>query len=232
MPDDSCRTCGGELVKHSRCSDCRRVIQKICTMCSLKTHKEFHSKCLNLELYQINNEMIRTPTQTVIYKTPKITNITKRGVSNKTLMLSGLIMIAITGLIFGNYLVPALSHIIPVRISNDEISPTNDNDQTSSTKTKVRSVNMMSDQDLVMKSDSFKTQYVNCLGVSDGHSLTINCPTDYGIVYKAIVDIPADLISQFESKVFHMRNFSVLENSNDLLIKYQKQTYVTTFMTK
>src|SRR5215831_14936913 len=56
MPDESCRTCGGELVKCSLCSECRKVIQKICRMCNLRTNEEIHPQCLYVETYQTRNE--------------------------------------------------------------------------------------------------------------------------------------------------------------------------------
>src|SRR5579885_238814 len=224
MPDESCRTCGGELVRYSRCSECREIIQKVCTECNLKTHKEFHPKCLRLEMYQTSSKKTHVTAQSVIYKTPEIKK-TRKNISNSTFLLSGIIVISVAGFMFGNYLVPMISNGSPSEISNNEmqsIEPTN----------QIQFSNVIKNQDSSMTThSSFKAQYANCLGISDGNSLTINCPTDYGIVYKAIVKIPDDLMLQFESKVFHMRNFSVLENSNDLLIEYQKQTYVTTFMT-
>lgn len=224
MPDDSCRSCGGELVKHSRCSECRKIIQKICTSCNLKTHKEFHPKCLRLDMHQINNEKSYITTQNVIYKTPEIRKNKKKNASNKTLMISGVIIIAISGLAFGNYMILILSHDPSFKISNNEMQPIG-------SKNQIQYQSTASNQNLeTMIDNSFKMQYANCLGTSDGNSLTINCPTDYGVVYKAIVKIPDELVLQFESKIFHMRNFSVLENSNDLLIEYQKQTYVTTFV--
>ena len=224
MPDDSCRTCGGELVKHSRCSECRKIIQRICTSCNLKTHKEFHPKCLRLDMYQINRENAYAYTQNMIYKTPEIRRNKKKNISNKTLIISGVIVIIISALAFGNYLIPTLSHDQSSKISNNEM-------QYIGSKNQIQYLSAVSNQNLeTIPNGSFKAQYANCLGTSDGNSLAINCPTDYGVVYKAIVKIPDELILQFENKVFHMRNFSVLENSNDLLIEYQKQTYVTTFI--
>ncbi|MDE1872934.1 MAG: hypothetical protein KGH99_05605, partial [Thaumarchaeota archaeon] len=49
MPDKSCRTCGGELVMHFKCTECRKAIQKICTTCSALTRKQFHDQCIKHE---------------------------------------------------------------------------------------------------------------------------------------------------------------------------------------
>ena len=32
MPDESCRTCGGGLMKWSTCSDCRKITQNLFNM--------------------------------------------------------------------------------------------------------------------------------------------------------------------------------------------------------
>ncbi|MHB8601997.1 MAG: hypothetical protein ACYC6W_09580 [Nitrosotalea sp.] len=47
MPDESCRNCGGELVKHLWCSQCRKTVQKICKMCSRETPQQPHISCLS-----------------------------------------------------------------------------------------------------------------------------------------------------------------------------------------
>lgn len=221
MPDNSCRSCGGDLIKHSKCSECKKTIQKICIACNLKTHEEFHTRCMNLVQYQINTKKTHTTSQSIIYK--KSEKINKNHLL-KIFKISGLIVMVLTGLGFANYIVPSLSLSSHLVSNNDKISSINLDHVTQNV---IPTPNSAID---VKPNNSFKAQYVNCLGTSDGTSLTINCPTDYGLVYKAIVEIPNDLMLQFEGKVFHMRNFSVLEISNHLLITYQKQTYVTTFV--
>ena len=46
MPDESCRTCGGELANHVVCSDCRKSTQKKCKMCSNVTLLQPHHHCM------------------------------------------------------------------------------------------------------------------------------------------------------------------------------------------
>lgn len=46
MPDESCRTCGGDLVGHRLCSDCRRPTQKRCRICNLATNVQLHQYCM------------------------------------------------------------------------------------------------------------------------------------------------------------------------------------------
>jgi len=47
MPDESCRGCGGLLIKYSVCAGCRGTIQKICNNCTLKTEQQIHDHCFN-----------------------------------------------------------------------------------------------------------------------------------------------------------------------------------------
>src|SRR5690242_7546243 len=54
MPDESCRTCGGELMTHSLCSECRKVTQKKCTLCQNITRKQFHDECVKKETLTIS----------------------------------------------------------------------------------------------------------------------------------------------------------------------------------
>lgn len=74
-----------------------------------------------------------------------------------------------------------------------------------------------------------KYTYNNCLGVSDGMHLTVTCPTGYGNVYKAVVNIPTELMSQFESNVFNLRDLSIIEHIDSISIQYAKKTYEAKF---
>ena len=46
MPDESCRTCGGELVNHVICSGCRKSTQKKCKLCNHVTLLRPHQHCI------------------------------------------------------------------------------------------------------------------------------------------------------------------------------------------
>ena len=50
MPDESCRSCGGELAKYLLCAQCKKTIQWICKMCSKETAAQRHILCLPLVL--------------------------------------------------------------------------------------------------------------------------------------------------------------------------------------
>ena len=47
MPDESCRGCGGVLIKYSVCAGCRGTMQKICNSCTSKTEQQIHDHCFN-----------------------------------------------------------------------------------------------------------------------------------------------------------------------------------------
>ncbi|HEX5358659.1 MAG TPA: hypothetical protein VFW99_01945 [Candidatus Nitrosotalea sp.] len=46
MPDESCRTCGGELANHTVCSGCRKSTQKKCKLCNHVTLLQHHPHCI------------------------------------------------------------------------------------------------------------------------------------------------------------------------------------------
>jgi len=50
MPDESCRTCGGELTNHTVCSGCRKSTQKKCKLCSHVTLLQPHHHCVKNSL--------------------------------------------------------------------------------------------------------------------------------------------------------------------------------------
>ncbi len=50
MPDESCRTCGGELTNHTVCSGCRKSTQKKCRLCSHVTLLQPHNHCVKSSL--------------------------------------------------------------------------------------------------------------------------------------------------------------------------------------
>ena len=62
MPDESCRKCGGMLIKSTLCASCRGTIQRICIKCGLKTAEQVHNGCFYVESFQtrIDNLPITT----------------------------------------------------------------------------------------------------------------------------------------------------------------------------
>ena len=47
VPDDSCRKCGGMLLEHSICAQCREPNQFICRICGTMTIQQYHTACFN-----------------------------------------------------------------------------------------------------------------------------------------------------------------------------------------
>ncbi len=78
--------------------------------------------------------------------------------------------------------------------------------------------------------DNLPHGFENCLAYGSGQSMTITCPTKYGYVYKAILNIPQKLASEFSNQVFSIRGISVVEYSDgSVVLQYNKNLYTTSF---
>ena len=223
MPDDSCRTCGGELMKWSTCSDCKKITQRLCRKCNLKTVEDFHSH-ISLESYKIL-ETRNTIATVQSYSNLKNAQKPKKDPLNvkqisRILVVSGIVMgIIVLGMSGISYLSPSYVHVStePKTIS----TPISQN--------VVQTVKEAPHVNILSSNDNIQPTYSNCLGNANGISLTITCPTTYGYVYKAIVGIPSGLISQFENKVFNLRELSIIEHVNSITIQYEKRNYEAKF---
>jgi len=70
----------------------------------------------------------------------------------------------------------------------------------------------------------------NCLAYGSGESVTVTCPTQYGYVYKAILDMPKDLATKFSDSVFSIRAVSLATNSDGtVILQYENNDYLTSF---
>ena len=69
LPDESCRTCGGVLIKCTLCAECRKVISMICAHCGSRTQEQFHDYCL----YQV--ESIQTTSELGIQSDNYVTTV-------------------------------------------------------------------------------------------------------------------------------------------------------------
>lgn len=222
MPDKLCRTCGGDLIRWSACSECRKTIQKICKSCNVKTIEEHHSHRRHLIPYQIVNSLNTIATvqshnrhtdQKILKKNHRNKNY-RNNILAVACIIAGIIifgMISMNNLeLFSN---PKASQI-------QEISPPT-HPIVQSEIQHVMSIHSNTD---------VKYTYNNCLGVSDGTHLTVTCPTGYGNVYKAVVNIPAELMSQFESNIFNLRDLSIIEHIDSISIQYAKKMYEAKFV--
>ena len=51
MPDESCRKCGGVLIRCTQCAECKETISMICQSCGARTMEQFHDYCM----FNVNN---------------------------------------------------------------------------------------------------------------------------------------------------------------------------------
>ena len=226
MPNNLCRACGGDLTKWSSCSECRKITQKICTTCSIKTIEEFHSHHIHLEPYQIVNAKNQVATIQSYHDFSDSKDAKKKKSHRKiTLAVSCIIAgIIILGILGTNHQ-ESISDPKPSQITTTTppASPNiiqkimQDTSQAPQVETPKITTNV-------------RYTYNNCLGVSDGTHLTVTCPTTYGSVYKAVVQIPAELMSQFENNMFNLRGLSVTEHMDSISIQYAKKMYEAKFV--
>lgn len=45
MPDESCRRCGGSLIDYARCTECRKILLKMCKKCCGTVTYSSHVGC-------------------------------------------------------------------------------------------------------------------------------------------------------------------------------------------
>ena len=58
MPDESCRSCGGNLINYSLCAQCKEVIGVICVTCGTRASEQFHDSCLYMvEDFQTKSDL-------------------------------------------------------------------------------------------------------------------------------------------------------------------------------
>src|SRR5579885_188063 len=231
MPDKSCRTCGGELIKWSTCSKCKKTIQKICRTCSGKTVEEIHNHHVYLEPYITTKKERLATVQSFSEVPPKKKE--KRHVNPIaiSIIIAGIIVLAI---LITNYAVFSDSFAqnqikqsqsesivsAPSLYTSIQHTPTPDTPKSTLPQYTQTNTN---------PGDPSYT-YNNCLGVSDGTQLTVTCPTEHGVPYKAVVKTPTELILQLESDVFNLRELSITEHSDSISIQYAKKMYEAKYM--
>ncbi|MGI0061963.1 MAG: hypothetical protein ACREBA_05880 [Nitrosotalea sp.] len=201
MPDESCRTCGGELTNHTLCFCCRKSIQKKCKMCNHVTLLQPHQYCIKKPLLQQKPLLV----QEVVSK--------KTVLSRNYLRLSFLAVTVVGFLVLG--LVSASDHGI-----SPSIMP-NDAQATNSSEIAHISSNFPVE---------YGKSYDNCLAYGSGESITVTCPTNDGSVYKGILNVPQDLKKDFSDSVFSIRGVTVTENPDgSVLLQYQMKKYLTNY---
>jgi hypothetical protein len=210
MPDESCRICGGSLVNCSLCPGCRKIMQRICNICGSKTPEQVHPDCLYLESSQTRNGMkinVFAPTPSKREEI-KQKNSEKSHPLRNALLVFGIVGFFVLGFSTANYFV-----LFQSQTSGGQIM-----------KTVIPKQSLQNDNNLPRRS------FENCLAYGSGQSMTVTCPTEYGYVYKAILDIPQKLASEFSGEVFSIRGISVIEYSDgSVILQYHKNLYTTSF---
>jgi hypothetical protein len=203
MPDNSCRTCGGELMAHFQCTECRKAIQKICTTCSALTRKQFHDQCNNQE-----------PIQNVQGKHVLEVSQKKRSFKQVTHSVHSIaITFGVIGFFILGFTTAAYLDVFSNQFSSAEL---------------MKSGNAPVPQ--VRYAATISDSLQDCLAYGSGESVTVTCPTQYGYVYNAILDMPKDLASKFADSVFSIRGVSLTEHSDgSVVLQYQNNNYLTSF---
>ena len=201
MPDESCRTCGGELVNSMVCSDCRKVTQKKCRVCSHTTFLQSHQYCVK---NSTSNQ--KQPLVQVIQKN-KVSKTHKKSLRFSLLAIGVVAGFFILGLVTTSY--SGVPQGIP-----DEAQATNSNNIA------VNTIDTFPTQ--------YGKSYNNCLAYGSGESITVTCPTDNGTVYKEILNVPKDMKKDFSDSVFSIRGVSITENSDgSVMLQYHLKKYLT-----
>ena len=208
MPDESCRTCGGTLVNCSLCPSCRKMTQRICNICGFKTKEQIHSNCLYVASSPTRNGMkinviipLSSKKKEINQKSEKIHPL------RNALLVFGIVSFFVLGFATANYF-----------------------DLFQSQTNESQTMKTIIQQPLQQNHDNLHGSFDNCLAYGSGQSMTVTCPTEYGYVYKAILDMPQKLASEFSNEVFSIRGLSVVEYSDgSVILQYHKNLYTTSF---
>jgi hypothetical protein len=204
MPDESCRTCGGELVAHSLCSECRKVTQKKCILCENVTRKQFHDGCIKTE------PLTNSRGSQVLWAVHK----SERSGNHNRKLHSYALVIGIVGFFILGVATASYFDIFQTRASDVKVTGSDN----------ISSEQMINSPLISQKS------FQNCLAYGSGESVTVACPTDYGSTYKAILDMPKGLSAKFSDAVFSIRGISLQENSDgSVVLQYLDSEYKTNF---
>ena len=202
MPDESCRTCGGGLVNYRLCSDCRKVTQKKCRVCSRTTILQSHQYCVKNSPLNPKQPLVQVIQKNKISKTHKNS-------LRFSFLAIGIAGFFILGLIVNSY--TGVPQGMP-----DEAQATNSNNIT------VKSADSFPVQ--------YGKSYDNCIAYGSGGTITVTCPTDNGSVYKGILNMPQDLKKEFSESVFSIRGISITENSDgSVMLQYHLKKYLTNY---
>src|SRR5438445_9427747 len=145
------------------------MTQRICNICGFKTKEQIHSKCLHVMSSQARNGMMVN----VITPMPrKKKEINKKSENTHTLrnalLIFGIIGFFVLGFVTANYF-----------------------DFFQSQTNEYQTMKTAIPQPLQQTHDNLlRGSFDNCLAYGSGQSMTVTCPTEYGYVYKSILEVP------------------------------------------
>ena len=203
MPDESCRSCGGDLRVHSQCEGCRKAIQKICLNFSSVTRRQFHDRCKQNVLVGSQGAMC------ILEQAPKA----GQGKALPKLHARPLaVALAVIGIMMAGFVAGAYPEMLQgQQAGHVDLNP-----------------DMPVPQ--ARHASAVREDLQNCLAYGSGESVTVTCPTQYGYVYKAILGMPQDLAAKFSDTVFSIRGVSVSEISDGtVILEYENAIYRTGF---
>lgn len=208
MPDESCRKCGGVLTSHSLCQECRKIIQRMCVDCGLKTEEQFHERCLHV-ISARNGMKINVITQ---HQTDHIKTI-KNMLVNKSPLRDALLIFSIVGFFVLGF---TTGGYLEMFASDDGNAAT------------INSISL--DTQVQHQNAPARILYENCLGYGNTQSIVVKCPDGKGSVYNAVLDMPYELDKKFSNDVFSIRGISLGKNfDGSLELEYQNNWYHTSF---
>lgn len=188
---------------HFQCEECRKTVQKICTTCSTITHKQFHPKCSKQEpIPNVQGGHVLE----IVQKKTSFRQVT-------LLAHSVTITFVIVGFFILGFTAAAYFDLLQNQSSSSEM-----------VKPGVFTV------PLAYHASTVSNSLQDCLAYGSGESVTVTCPTQYGYVYNAVLDMPKDLASKFADSVFSIRGVSLIEHSDgSVVLQYQNSNYLTSF---
>ena len=68
LSNESCRQCGGDLIKYSLCAVCKQTMQHVCVQCGSRSESMLHQCHVHLDAYQTRNSMIENTHSIVVWQ--------------------------------------------------------------------------------------------------------------------------------------------------------------------
>lgn len=211
MPDESCRSCGGELRMHLSCDGCRKATQKICMDCSSLTRRQFHAGCGLPSWGEMSEE---SNGQGLIAVRQEGSRPGRDGTRPRRRN-----HIAIAAVCLG--LVAAMA--VGIALAPQQMDARQGSTQ------EVRNPDI-TEAAQAHHGSAVRQTMQNCLAYGRGAYVSVTCPTDFGYVYTAVVDMPGGLAERLSGTIFSIRGVAVTENADgSVVLQYGGKSYMTGF---